>query len=211
MCSWATLKILISNWPRTRKFNQLLHAGKAIAFDFSHCYALITLYVQYLFWLVKIWQVSSCRKYMQRLETCLLIAEADRVLCHLVMFETVFFYLMYKRQCSCYQDCSVIHGWFVYCAFCWQMHRLPKSLEIRFRMTSFSKMSLPTCPCLRGKRVEKSQAILEHLMTFGSDISTGKPEQLLSLMCIFFVFGFLKWSVWFIGLKFLHEQWSKLQ
>ena len=80
------------------------------------------------------------------------------------------------------------NSWFVYCAFCWQMHRLPKSLEIRFRMTSFSKMSLPTCPCLRGKRVEKSQAILEHLMTFGSNISTGKPEQLLSLMCIFFRF-----------------------
>ena len=39
-----------------------------------------------MFWLVKIWQVSSCGKFMQRLETCLLIAEADRVLCHLVMF-----------------------------------------------------------------------------------------------------------------------------
>ena len=35
-------------------------------------------------------------------------------------------------QYSCYQDCFVIHGWFVYCAFCWQMHRLPNSLEIRF-------------------------------------------------------------------------------
>ena len=43
-----TFKILISNWPRTRKFNRLLHAGKAIAFDFSHCHALITLYVQFL-------------------------------------------------------------------------------------------------------------------------------------------------------------------
>ena len=87
---------------------------------------------------------------------------------------------------SCYQDCSVIHGWFFYCAFCWQMHRLSKSLKIRFRMASFSKMSLLTCPCLRRKRVEKSQAILEHLMTFRSSISTGKLEQLLSLMCFFF-------------------------
>ena len=42
-----TFKMLISNWPRTRKFNRLLrlHAGKAIAFDLSHCHALITLYV----------------------------------------------------------------------------------------------------------------------------------------------------------------------
>ena len=34
----------------------------------------------------KIWQVSSCGKFMQRLETCLLIAGADRVLCHLVLW-----------------------------------------------------------------------------------------------------------------------------
>ena len=40
----------------------------------------------FMFWLVKIWQVSSCGKFMQLLETCLLIAEADTVLCHLVMF-----------------------------------------------------------------------------------------------------------------------------
>ena len=43
-----TFKILISNWPRMRTFNRLLHAGKAIAFDFSHRQALITLYVQFL-------------------------------------------------------------------------------------------------------------------------------------------------------------------
>ena len=63
---------------------------------------------------------------------------------------------------------------------------LVKVLESRFRMASFSKMSLLTCPCLRRKRVEKSQAILENLMTFRSSIWTGKPEQLLSLMCFFF-------------------------
>ena len=42
----------------------------------------------------QIWQVRLCRKFMQRLETRLLIAEAHRGLCHLVMFLTVFFYLM---------------------------------------------------------------------------------------------------------------------
>ena len=59
----------------------------------------------------------------------------------------------------------VIHGWFVYCAFGFEMHSLSKSLEIRFRMASFSKkISLLTCPCLRRtKRVEKSQAILAWL------------------------------------------------
>ena len=94
---------------------------------------------------------------------------------------------------SCYQDCSVIHGWFVYCASCWQMHRLSKLLEIRFRMASFSKMSLLTCPCLRRKRVEKSQAILKHLMTFGSSISTGKPEQLYIVFDVF-RFSSVSWS-----------------
>ena len=59
----------------------------------------------------------------------------------------------------------VIHGRVVYCAFGLEMHSLSKSLEIRFRMASFSKkMSLLTCPCLRRtKRVEKSQAILAWL------------------------------------------------
>ena len=44
-----TIKILIANWTRTRKFSQLLPAGKTVAFDFSHHgHALITLYVQFL-------------------------------------------------------------------------------------------------------------------------------------------------------------------
>ena len=51
---------------------------------------------------------------MQHLQTCLLIAKADRVLCHLVIFVTVFFHWMYKMKYSWYQGSSVIHGWFVY-------------------------------------------------------------------------------------------------
>ena len=46
---YRTIKILISNWPRMRKFSQLLQAGKAVAFDFSHhVHALVTFYVQFL-------------------------------------------------------------------------------------------------------------------------------------------------------------------
>ena len=149
-----TFKILLSNCPRTRKFNRLQHEGRATAFEFSHALRPI-----FMLWLVKIWQVSSCGKFLQHLETCLLIAEADRVLCHLVMFLTVFFYWKYKMKDSCYEVSSVIHGWFVYCAFGWEIHSLLNSFEIRFRMVSFSKPSLLTCLCLRGKRVEKSQAI----------------------------------------------------
>ena len=54
---------------------------------------------------------------MQHLETSSLIAEADRVLCYLVMFLTVFFYWMYKMNYGCYQEYSFIHVWFDYCVF----------------------------------------------------------------------------------------------
>ena len=206
-----TFKMLISNWPRTRKFNRLLHlhAGKAITFDFSHCHALITLSVQFLCsdwskfdrWvhaenLCSVWKLAYCSWSWQSF-----VSSCDVLNC--------LFLLDVQNEIGGYQDCSIIHGGFVYCAFCWQMHRLSKSLEIRFRMPSFWKMSLLTCPCLRRKRIEKSQAI-QHLMTFRSSISTGKLEQLLFLMCFFF-FGFLKSSVWFMRLKFIHEQLSNLQ
>ena len=39
-----------------------------------------------------------------------LTAEADRVLCQLVMFLTVFSHWMYKMKFSCYQESCVIHG-----------------------------------------------------------------------------------------------------
>ena len=64
MC--RTIKILILNGPRTRKFSQLLRAGKTVAFEFSHHGPIFVL------WLVKISQVSSCGKFRQHLETCLL-------------------------------------------------------------------------------------------------------------------------------------------
>ena len=64
-----------------------------------------------------------------------LTAEADRVLCQLVMSFNVFFHWMYQMKYSCYQESSVIHGWFVYWVFGREMRRLSKS-ETRFRMAS---------------------------------------------------------------------------
>ena len=143
-----TFKILISNWPRRRKFNRLWHAAKAIAFDFSHhTHALITLYVQFL---CSDW--SKFDRWVHAASGNLLtdswswqsfVSSCDVLNC--------LFLLDVQNEIGGYQDCSIIHGWFVYCAFCWQMHRLSKSLEIRFRMASFSKLSLLTCPCLRRK------------------------------------------------------------
>ena len=47
MC--RTIKILIWNWPRTRKFSEPFSTGKTVAFDFAYYgHALVTLYVQFL-------------------------------------------------------------------------------------------------------------------------------------------------------------------
>ena len=93
----------------------------------------------FMLWLVKIWQVRSYVKFSSiswKLFT--LTAEADRVLSQLVIFLTVFFHWMYryKMKYSCYKESSLIHGWFVYWVFGWEMRRLSKPI-IRFRMASF--------------------------------------------------------------------------
>ena len=62
-----------------------------------------TLLPIFMLWLVKISQMSSCGKFIQHLESCLL-------LCQLVLYLTVFFHWMYKMKFSCYQESSVIHG-----------------------------------------------------------------------------------------------------
>ena len=84
-----------------------------------------------------------------------LTAEADRVLCQLVMFLTVFFHWMYKMKYSCYQESFVIHGLL---------------LGFWLRSTSLVKVGNPISdglvfvfhlrPCLMRKRVKKPQALL---------------------------------------------------
>ena len=159
-----TFKILISNWPRTRKFNRLYTCREGNRFwllspqsSVDHAllpifYALIgqnlagefmrKIYAASGNLLTDSWRwqgfVSSCDLF-----NCLFLLDVPSEI-----------ELLTRLFC-------VIHGWFVYCAFDWEMHRLSKSLEIRCRMALFSKISLLTCPCLRRtKRVEKSQAIL---------------------------------------------------
>ena len=121
------IKLLISNWSRTREFSQLLQTGKLL-----------------LTFLTKVtrWSRSTSNfciligqnltgEFMLKIypaswKLFTLTAKADRVLCQLVMFLTVFFHWMYKMKYSCYQESSVIHGWFVYWVFGWEMRRLSK-------------------------------------------------------------------------------------
>ena len=115
MSLWPrTIKILISNWPPTRKLSQSFKKNRRgrpsltivtrWSRSTSNFYVLIGQNLTGEF-MRKIY-VASWKLFT-------LTAEADRVLCQLVMFLTVFFCWMYKMKCSCYQESSVIHGWFV--------------------------------------------------------------------------------------------------
>ena len=66
------VKILNSNWPLTRKFTHFFKnkGGEDLFLPWSRVgHALRPIFV---LWLVKIWQGSSCGKFMQHLESCLL-------------------------------------------------------------------------------------------------------------------------------------------
>ena len=102
-----TITILISNWPQTQKFSQffLNTGGEDLFLPWSRVgHALRPIF---MLWLVKIWQVSSCRKFMQHLETCYFDSWSWESLCQLMMS---FFYWMCKKKFSCYEKSSVIHG-----------------------------------------------------------------------------------------------------
>ena len=114
-----------------------------------------------------------------------LTAEADGVLCQLVMCLTVFFHWMYKMKFSCYQDSSVIHGLFVYWVFGWEIRRLSKS-EIRFRIASFS-----FSPCGRGLQSLK-RYYWPYLIPFRNWIRMVSPGN-YCIWCLF-LFYLISWS-----------------
>ena len=124
MSLWpCTIRILISYRHRTRKFSQFfckstggedpfLPWSRVSLRSTSNFYALIG--------------QNLTGEFMQKMyatswKLFTLTAKADRV----VMFITVFFLWMDKMSC-CYQESSVIHGWFVYWVFGWEMGRLSK-------------------------------------------------------------------------------------
>ena len=92
----------------------------------------------------------------------------------------------------------VIHGWFIYCAFGLEMHSLSASLEIRFRMASFSKKNeLTHLPLLEAYK-EGWKVSSDSGLTWWP---SGAASRLLSLsnyclwcVCVFFL-GLLRSSV----------------
>ena len=68
MSLWPrTIRILISNWPRKRKFSQFFKStgGEDLILPWSRVGH--ALRPNFILWLVKIWQVSSCGKFMHYL------------------------------------------------------------------------------------------------------------------------------------------------
>ena len=133
-----------------------IHAGKTFS---HHSHALVTLYVQFI---CSDWSKFDRRVHAKNLCSIFKLVYFDSwswqcFVSTCGVFNCFFFFLhwMYKMKYSCYQESSVVHGWFFYWVFCWEKCRLSKS-EIRFRMASFSFFTL----------LENSEAILALLDTF---------------------------------------------
>ena len=125
-----------------------VQAGQTFSY---HGHALVTLYVQFLY--------SDCSKFNRWVHAeklcSILKAEADRVLCQLVMFLTVFFHWMYKMKYSCYQEKYVA---------CQSRNPISDSIVFVFHLAW----------CIRG--LKSLKRFWRCLIAFGSCISNGKPE-----------------------------------
>ena len=155
-------KFFFKNWPRRQKFNRLLHAGKAIAFYFSHHIVtlLITLYVHFLCsdW-SKFDRWVHAGKFMQRLASWSwqsFVSSSDVCNCLFLLHIQNEIQLLSRLFCNSWLVC-LLRFWL----------RNPPLVKVIGNPISdgiFFEMSLLTCPCLRRiKRVEKSQAILASL------------------------------------------------
>ena len=126
MC--RTMKILLSNWPRTPKFSQLLQAGKYSSFWlFSPwsgvCHALRPIFMS---------DWSKFDRWVHAENLCILklvyfdswswqsfVSTCD-------VFSRLFLLDVQEMKFSCYQESSVIRGQFVFWVFGWEIRRLVK-------------------------------------------------------------------------------------
>ena len=164
MSLWPrAINISISNWPRRENSACYfkIQAGKTIvfytgvfsvvtqrssptrkrdAFHFSHhSHALVTLYVQFLCcdW-------SKFDRWVHAENLCSILKlvyfwqlKLTEFCVNLWCFFYVFLHWMYKMKYSCYQESSVILGWFVYWVFGWKMQHLETCLLWQLKLTEF--------------------------------------------------------------------------
>ena len=124
----CTIKILILNWLRKRKFTQFLKAGKAVAVSFSQPCSRVghALIVQNLTGEFT-WKIyaSSGNLLTDSWSWQSFVSSYD-------LFDCLFPRL-YKMKHSWYQDFFVIHRWFVYWVFGWEMrHNVSTNIGHRF-------------------------------------------------------------------------------
>ena len=95
-----------------------------------------------------------CGKFMQHLETCLLIAEANRVLCRLILlcFNRLFA-LDLQNEIHLLSRIFNYHCWRVNWVFGWEMRRSTE--ECSEIIVSKKPTCLRTSPCWMRKRVPK--------------------------------------------------------
>ena len=157
MC--CIIKIFISNWPRTRKFGQLLQAQKTVALDFSHhVHALIMLYIQFLCsdWSKFDRWVHAEIKFMQHLESCLLWQLKLTEFCTWSTCDVFncLFPLDVQNEIQLLSG-VFCYSWLVCLLSFWLRNTLLAKVGNPISMASFS-----FSPCLMRKRVAKSEAIL---------------------------------------------------
>ena len=93
------------------------------------------------------------------------------VYCLLTEFLTVFFHWMYKMKYSCLQESSVIHGWFVYWVFGWEIRRLSK-----FGNPISDGIVFVFHLAQRVRGFKSLKQLWPSLIAFRNWISNGKPE-----------------------------------
>ena len=173
MC--RTIKILISNWPRKLRFSQFLQAGKT-------CQLLLTFLTK-----VTRWSRSTSNFYaligqnlkgefMRKVYAAswnlpTLTGEADKVLCQLVIFLTVFFLSMYKMKYSCYQESSC-YSWLV-CLLGFWLRNAPLD-KVGNPISDGIASVFHLAWCVREFKSPKR--FWPYLIAFRSCISNGKPE-----------------------------------
>ena len=138
---YRPIKILISNWPRTRKVSQLLQAGKIVASDFSHHgHALVTLYVQFL---CSDWSIFDSWVHAEYLCSILNLVYFDSWR-RQSFVPTCFFTGCTKWNSAAISSLlSFMASLFIefYWVFGWEIRRWLMS-KIRFHMASFSFFTL---------------------------------------------------------------------
>ena len=156
-----TFKMLISNLSRTRKFNRLLHlhAGKAITFDFSHCHALITLYVQFL---CSDWLKFDRRVHAENLcSVWKLLTDSWSLQSFVSSCDVLSCLFLLGVQNEIQQLSRLFRNSWLVCLLRFLLTNAPLVKVIGNPISDgiVFKLSLLTCPCLRRKRVENSRTL----------------------------------------------------